>query len=313
MARYLNPAKIGLLVLMQLYVEEAIPSDAIVPVLSFITSHTMGHEAGGTATTQAARWARSERTVSLIISIKDFEKLLGSFPFVMGMPGRKLWDQFLTRLWDINSLDALNEFFENLELLLAKTKEELRKLSEAGVPDMEEGIQIARNSPFGVFIRRAMVEFQRLRFHDSAELWKDFVRYRQPTAHHQKRKNPNFNRLGFDNVLSTGAAEGWSPESVAALTSVTYDDMLTSDHLGTVGVSTDDIELLLDFQIEQMQSKLLKPTTNNANADKSRIRQQSTTGDDEPVSRSPSSELSSSELNTLPEVSCRSLSSVTVR
>lgn len=259
MARYLNPAKIGLLALMQLYVEEAIPNDAIVPVLSFITSHTMGYEAGGPPTTQAGRWAKAERTVSLVITIKDFEKLLGSFPFVMGMPGRKLWDQFLTRLWDINSLDALNEFFENLELLLAKTKEELRRLSEAGIPEMEEGIQIARNSPFGAFIRRAMVEYQRLRFHDCAELWKDFVRYRQPTAHYQKRKNPSFSKLSFDDVLLTGAAEGWSPESVSALTSVTYDDMLTGDRLGTVAVSTDDVEVLLDFQIEQMQSKSLIP------------------------------------------------------
>lgn len=254
MARYLNPAKIGLLALIQLYIEEAIPSDAIVPVLSFITSHTIGHEAGNPPTTQTGRWAKAERTVSLVIGIKDFEKLLGSFPFVMGMPGRKLWDQFLTRLWDINSLDALYDFFENLELLLAKTKEELRRLSEAGVPDMEEGIQIARNSPFGAFIRRAMVEYQRLRFQDCVELWKDFVRYRQPTVYYQRRKNPNFGKLSFDNVLLTGAAEeGWSPESVSALASVTHDDMLTGDRLGKVAVSTDDIELLLDFQIEQMQ------------------------------------------------------------
>lgn len=261
MARYLNPAKIGLLTLMKLYVDEAIPSDAIVPVLSFITTHTTGHDASGPATTQSGRWARAERTVSLIITIKDFEKLLGSFPFVMGMPGRKLWDQFLTRLWDVSSLDALHEFFDDLELLLARSKEEQRRLSEAGVPEMDEGIRIARNSPFGAFVRRAMVEYQRLRFHDCAELWKDFVRYRQPTAHYQKRKNAAFGKLSFDSVLLTGAAEGWSPESVAALSSVTYDDMLTGDRLGTIGVSTDDIELLLDFQIEQMQSTLLAERT----------------------------------------------------
>ncbi|XWW94229.1 hypothetical protein V2A60_002172 [Cordyceps javanica] len=254
MSRYLNPAKVGLLVLIQLYVEEAIPSNAIVPVLSFVTSHTTGHEAGNPSTTQAGRWAKAEHTASLAVTIKDFEKLLGSFPFVMGMPGRKLWDQFLARLWDINSLDALYDFFGGLELLLAKTKEEIRRLSEAGIPDMEEGIQIARNSPFGAFIRRAMVEYQRLRFHDCAELWKDFVQYRQPTVHQQKRKNPNFGKLTFDNILLTGAAEeGWSAESISALASVTYDDMLSSDHVGTVAVSTDDIELLLDFQIEQMQ------------------------------------------------------------
>ena len=123
---------------------------------------------------------------------------------------------------------------------------------------MEEGIQIARNSPLGAFIRRATVEYQRLRFHDCTELWKDFVRYRQPTMHQQKRKNSNIGKPTFDNVLLTGAAdEGWSVESVSALASVTYDDMLSGDHVGRVAVSTDDIELLLDFQIEQMQSRLL--------------------------------------------------------
>ena len=255
MARFLNPAKIGLLALMELYVEEAIPSDAIVPVLSFITSHIMGHDSNGPSSTQAARWAKAERTVSLVVTIKDFEKLLGSYPFLMGMPGRRLWDQFLTKLWDINSLDALNDFFENLQLMLAKTKEELRMLSEQGSPEPEEGIKFARNSPFGAFIRRARLECHRLRFHDFAELWKDFVRYRQPTAHYQRRKNPGFGRLSFDSVLLLGENEGWEADSVSALASVAYGDMLTGDQSGTIPVTTDDVELLLEFQIEQMQSE----------------------------------------------------------
>jgi anaphase-promoting complex subunit 5 len=173
----------------------------------------------------------------------------------MGMPGRRLWDQFLTKLWDINSLDALNDFFENLQLMLAKTKDELRMLSEQGSPEPEEGIKIARNSPFGAFIRRSRLECQRLRFHDFAELWKDFVRYRQPTAHYQRRKNPNFGRLSFDSVLLLGETEGWEADSVSALASVAYGDMLTGDQSGTIPVTTDDVELLLEFQIEQMQSE----------------------------------------------------------
>ncbi|KAH7309006.1 anaphase-promoting complex subunit 5-domain-containing protein [Stachybotrys elegans] len=251
MARYLSPAKIGLLVLIELYTEEAIPPKAILPVLSFITSHIINYDDSPATGAQQARWERAERTVSLVITIKEFEKLLGSYPFLMGMPGRKLWDQFIGKLWDINSLDALNIFLENLPSMLQKSREELRRLGEPE-PEEQTEMKISKTSPFGAFIRRTHVEYQRLRFHDCAELWKDFVRYRQPTAAYQKRKNPNFGRLSFDNVLLLGEQE-WDPEDVATLASVTYGDMLTGDRSGTLPVSIDDIETLLDFQIDQMQ------------------------------------------------------------
>lgn len=256
MARYLTPAKIALLVLVELYTEEAVPSEAVLPVLSFITSRLMDHDSTSANSTQATRWIKAERTVNLVISIKDFEKLLGSYPFLMGMPGRKLWDQFLGKLWDINSLHALHDFFENMPSMLSKSKDELKRMAEAN-EEPEPGIKLFKNSPFGVFIRRARLEYQRLRFHDCTELWKDFVRYRQPTAHYQKRKNPSFGRLSFDSVLLEGEQEDWDPESVSALASVAYGDMLTGDHDGTLPVSTDDVEILLEFQIEQMQSKFL--------------------------------------------------------
>ncbi|KAK5998929.1 Anaphase-promoting complex subunit 5-like protein [Cladobotryum mycophilum] len=252
MARYLTPAKIGLLVLIELYIEESVPSDAVLPVLSFVTSHLMDHDPNGPTSTQLTRWNKAERTVSLVISIKDFEKLLGSYPFLMGMPGKKLWDQFLNKLWAINSLHALEDFFENLSAMFSKTKEELR--SEGLDPDEPEpGVKLSRNSPLGAFIRRARLEYQRLRFHDCTELWKDFVRYRQPTAHYQKKKNPDFGRYSFDNVLLLGELEDWDSDQVAGLASVAYGDMLTGDHSSCLPVSTDDVENLLDFQIEQMQ------------------------------------------------------------
>ncbi|KAH8651748.1 anaphase-promoting complex subunit 5-domain-containing protein [Ilyonectria robusta] len=257
MARYLNPTKICLLVLTELYNEGAVPSDAVLPVLSFITSHLMDHPPAKATADQTARWNRAERTVSLVIAIKDFERLLGSYPFLMGMPGRKLWDQFLGKLWDINSLDALHEFFENLLDMLAKSKEERRRLVELGEleeeEEEEEGIKFSPNSPLGMFLRRARLEFQRLQFHDCTELWKNFVRYRQPTAHYLKRKIPGFGRLSFDNVLLQGEQEDWDHKGVMDLASVAYGDMLTGDQSSTLAVSTDDIEVLLEFQIEQMQ------------------------------------------------------------
>ena len=264
MARYLTPAKVGLLALVELYTEGAVPSDAILPVLSFITAHLLDHDSTDPLSSQEARWSKAERTVSLVVTIKDFEKLLGSYPFLMGMPGRKLWDQFLGKLWNINSLDGLNEFMDRIADMLKKTKEERRGEEDVDAEDAEATdakVRLARNSPFGAFIRRARLEYQRLRFHDCTELWKAFVKYRQPTAHYLRKKNPAFDRLSFDNVLLLGEQDGWDSDSVSALVSVAYGDMLTGNESETVPVSTDDIESLLEFQIEQMQSKVLLPVS----------------------------------------------------
>jgi anaphase-promoting complex subunit 5 len=51
-----------------------------------------------------------------------------------------------------------------------------------------------------------------------------------------------------------GEQEDWDHQSVMNLASVAYGDMLTGDQSGSLPVSTDDIESLLEFQIEQMQS-----------------------------------------------------------
>ncbi|OAQ94418.1 anaphase-promoting complex protein [Purpureocillium lilacinum] len=253
MARYLTPAKIGLLALLELYTEEAIPSEAIMPVLSFITSHIVDHGYSKPQSTQTTRWNKAESTVRLVIAMKDFERLLGSYPFLMGLPGRKLWDQFLARLWEINSLDALHSFFERIGAMLARSKDERRRLDGGESQGEDDHIKLTRNSPYGAFIRRARLEFQRLRFHDCTELWRDFVRYRQPTATYLRRKQPGFGRLSFDEVLRHGENEEWDARSVGDLAAVAYGDMLTGDLNGTVAVSTDDVELLLEFQIDQMQ------------------------------------------------------------
>ncbi|PHH72588.1 hypothetical protein CDD80_4425 [Ophiocordyceps camponoti-rufipedis] len=261
MARYLTPAKIGLLALIELYTEESVPSEAVLPVLTFITSHIL-HDSSALGSREA-RWSKAERTVSLVISIGDFEKLLSGFPVVTGMPGRKLWDLFLAKLWDVDSLDAMHAFFETVPAMLAKAKGEGRSGEEDEDEEDEEKededqpstkkIKLARNSPFGAFVRRCRLEFQRLAFHVCTELWKDFVRYRQTTAAYLRRKNPSLGRLGFDKVLLLGGQDDWDPDGIAALAAVAYGDMLDGDESGTVAVSTDDIEGLVEFQIGRMQ------------------------------------------------------------
>uniref|UniRef100_A0A8H7K242 Anaphase-promoting complex subunit 5 n=1 Tax=Bionectria ochroleuca TaxID=29856 RepID=A0A8H7K242_BIOOC len=254
MAKYLTPAKLGLLVLMELYLEGAMPSDAALPVLSFITSHLMDR------TDQSSRWERAEKTVSLVVSIGDFEKLLGSHAFLMGLPGKRLWDQFLGRLWALNSLDALHIFLDTLPRLLATTKREQlqRHGGEDGWPEVDDDggqtVKLSRHSLLGSFVRRARVEYSRLKWHDTTRLWQDFVRYRQPTAHYMRRNAPStFGRLSFDWVLEEGENESWETGQAMTLASVAYGDMLSGDHMGSLPVSSDDVERLLEFQVQQMQ------------------------------------------------------------
>ncbi|CCC08767.1 hypothetical protein SMACR_05407 [Sordaria macrospora] len=257
MARYLTPAKIGLLALIELYAEEAVPNDAIIPVLSFLASHILDSDLQSTTSTStpgagaaANRWQRAERSIGLVVSVKDFENLLLPFPAVDRLPGRRLWDRFLEKLWGIDSLDALQEFFSLRPRVLARTREELRRMAEAR-EEPPSGILLARNSPLGAFVRKAVLEFTRLQFHHSAELWKAFVKYRQPTVAYWRRRNPQCGRLSFDSVLMEGQHE-WGPftDGIAV---TAYGGMLMGQEDDALPVSTDDVESLLEFQIDQIQ------------------------------------------------------------
>ncbi|KAI0537521.1 anaphase-promoting complex subunit 5-domain-containing protein [Xylaria digitata] len=252
MSRFLNPAKIGLLALIELYTNKIVPTSSIVDVLSFITSHLIDNDITNSASSPIDQWQRSESMISLVVSISEFEKVLTPHTAASGIPGRNLWYVFVDKLWRIDSLDALHGFFDSCSALLEKTKEELRRDAEMGIPPpAPEAIQLSRNSPFGAFVRRSQLEFTRLRFHDAIELWKDFVKYRKTTAAYYGKKTPAFHKLSFDNVLLTGESE-WG-QSVEAIALVAYDDVFRDDLNATAPVSTDDIEKILEFQIDQMQ------------------------------------------------------------
>lgn len=268
MGRFLTPAKIGLLALIEIYVDELVPTSAIIPVLSFITSSLLDREPKPSTYSRSppqSRWSKAESAVSLITSINDFENLLAAYPVAVGLPGRKLWDIFLERLWEVNSLHQLHDFFDRLSHFVIMPREELRNL---GLSEAElEGTRITRNSPFGTFIRRCQLEFTRLSFEDTVELWKDFVRYRQPTSGYRRRRDPSMGPMSFDYVLDAGGQRDWDAEAVNVLASLTYGDFATGDAPSTLPVSTDDVEFLLEFQVDQMQgmpfhsSRPLLPTT----------------------------------------------------
>lgn len=258
MSRYLTAAKIGLLALVDVYVSGAVPDDATVSVLHFMASHlidgllplhVLAH-----APAPADRWEKPATAAALMISIEEFEQVLSPHG-AASLPGRRLWDVFLKKLWRIDSLDALHRFFaDDLRRLLALTKEErLRAVEQGKELPRDDAVRLSRNSPFGAFVRRSRHEFTRLSFQKTAELWESLVRYRQPTAGYWRRWNPGIDSLAFDSVLLAGQHD-WGP-AVHGLVEVVYGDLRAE---GQPDASTRDIEMLLEFQVNQIKSEFLR-------------------------------------------------------
>ncbi|KAK7743804.1 APC5 protein [Cytospora paraplurivora] len=173
MSRFLMPSDISLLALVELYTEGAVPSGAIIPVLSFLASHT-GIDPTKDSSSSRECWQKAHDNIHMVNSVKAFEVLLSPFPAAVGLPGRRLWHLFLAKLWAIDSLDALHNFFDSQPTLLA-TKEDIRRMVEPEDGTQKSRIPLVPNSPLAMFVRKAHLEFNRLHFEDASTLWKDFI------------------------------------------------------------------------------------------------------------------------------------------
>ena len=229
-ARYLTAQKISLLVLLRLYCSSTLPSSATIPILSFILSSTLP------ATSSSARSQRSSPSHNPSFSIDSFEDVLQVH--ASNMPGRTLLELFLKSMWEMNSFDALHSLFDNLsELLMTPSSQE---------GDAQERIYLSKTSPLGVFVRRARLEFDRLQFEDTIALWSSFVRYRAPTAQWSKRL-AGLAASGVDAVIAEmGMQQGDDVYEIA------YGD-LNEPNDGTQGVSVDDLDRILEFQLDRLQ------------------------------------------------------------
>jgi anaphase-promoting complex subunit 5 len=255
MTRFLTPSKIGLLALIEVYTDASVPTPSTIPILSFILSQLLP----ATLKSQTQD-PNSLPTLPFIFDLNAFETVLAPHPSASGLPGRTLWDHFLKKLWDIDSLDALHVFFARRTHLLAKTREEIRKDGEIGIPPpSEDMIMLSHTSPFGSFVRKAKVEFERLRFSDALSLWTAFMRWREDSKVYWSRRNGGLGRWVGDKALGDGEEE-WGPQATEMLELVAYGRLsLEDDEEGIV--STDDVEKLLEFQVEQMQSESTLPLT----------------------------------------------------
>lgn len=241
MSRYLTPSKVALLALTSLYCESVVPNDSVIPVLSFLVSKLLPNYRINDGS------GSPNSSPDLDVAIQDFERIAGSH--VSSVPGRSLLDLFLDKLWKIDSLDALHEFFDNLEEILVRDPTEEREEMDQPPPNR---MQLSRTSPLGVFVRRARVEFSRLRFQDAILLWTAFVKYKEPSMVAWRKKNPTASRTSFDaNIQSIDL------QANSELLDVAY-GRLTDNLEPDETISTSDIEVLLEFQINKLQSMCSK-------------------------------------------------------
>lgn len=254
MGRYLTPAKIGLLALIELYTDAVVPTTSTIEILSFALNQILPAVFLSSQPVDST----SPDHLPFILDLKAFETLLSAHP-TSGLPGRTLWDSFLKKLWDIDSLHALHEFIVRRAFLLARTREEVLRDHEVGIPPpSDDMILLGHMSPFGSFVRRAKFEFERLQFDDTLKLWKVFMAWRQETRAYWARRNGLLHKWAGDRVLKETEEES-GVENAEYLALIAYGEV----DLGTAEddfVSTGDVEKLLEFQVDRIQSKYISGT-----------------------------------------------------
>ena len=107
-------------------------------------------------------------------------------------------------------------------------------------------IRLSKTSPLGAFVRRAQLEFTRLQLDDGIDLWKRFVVYRQSTLSDWQERNFGYTKNSFDANL-VGRFDGRIQEILYGESETTRGKYANA--------SIDDMDKLVEFQVDQMQSK----------------------------------------------------------
>ena len=169
-------------------------------------------------------------------------------PLVREPDARSLWDDFLQNLWRLKSLDAMFDFFRSLPLLLC-----VRAFPDnVHQGSREHPIVPSATSLIGTFLRRAVLEFERLSFEDTISLWQNFELFRRPTL----ETNPS---LGRDFDDKDGQVRFWDEASDEGISAVLNRNLQISDS-GAPATSSYDVEKLITFQIDKIQSAYKLPT-----------------------------------------------------
>ncbi|KAL1959613.1 hypothetical protein VTO42DRAFT_1648 [Malbranchea cinnamomea] len=244
MTRYLTPSKVALLALVTIYTDGAVPNSAIVPVLSFLVSHLLPLDYS--ALMKCPKLEGVEKDGDHTVPLKEFEQATAFLP--SSIPGRTIWDILLTRLWAFDCFDTLDEFFSGLSDIVVKSREEQIRDRNHGIVSEPGRMRLGRASPLGTFVRRAQLEYTKIRFGDAVQLWRAFISYRMPTYKSWAKRNPSGAQAMVDANLASLGVELESP-----LARVVYGDLEEGNDI-RMSLSAKDIERLLEFQVGQLQS-----------------------------------------------------------
>ena len=210
-----------------MYCDGYMAPDATMPVLSFIADQLLPESVCG----QKRRLSTDRPS---LLALEDFSRLLD--PLItrpLPKESKNLWQAFVTISWRIDNLDMLFDFFQSMSLLFEERKSHASP-EEAGVPH----VVLKKASLLGAFVRRAMLEFERLIFHDAVALWQDYERFRAP-AHPKGLYERPFADL--------------DPSPSSTVSQILHRGVEV-DKTSASQASSGDVERLLIFQVEQMQS-----------------------------------------------------------
>ncbi|KAG9832935.1 hypothetical protein KCU98_g12608, partial [Aureobasidium melanogenum] len=230
MSRYLTPSKICILLLVQLYRDGNVPSKSTIPLLSFISKHTI-HRSPLNAADQKPLTPPS---------IQDLEALLGLHE--SAIPGRSLYHLFIDHLWAIHDFVTFTAFLQDQTSVTASLE------------DQGEGSKAkfvcSPTSPIGQFARRCYLESVRLQFSDAYQLWEDLVVFREPTKGNYVERNPE---SPFASYYPDAASANLLQPDQSGASAILLDRMDKQESRPTVPSSLDDVEKVMHFQLGQLQ------------------------------------------------------------
>ncbi|KAG8624236.1 hypothetical protein KVT40_007303 [Elsinoe batatas] len=221
MSRFLSPAKICLILLIDVYHDHEVQPADTIKLLSFISQHILRRNEAIKATGEGSQ-------SPLALSLASFQTLLSSLGSTF--PGRSLYDVFLKSLWRLVSFDQLDSIFE-----------------KSRGPDPETAskcLPISPSSPVGQYLRRCHLEFVRLQFSDAQLLWEDFLIFREPSWSAWATRNPEEAALRDSGGISVD-------DQVSPILLDRQDKRRSDGHDALP--SQDLLEKTVQFQLEQIQ------------------------------------------------------------
>lgn len=244
MSRYLNPSKVCLLALVRLYQQGCVP-EAAIPAILILLAPQIQSETGHLR--RPAQSTNEDLSKQLPFQLSAIEAALA--PYVVTLRNSDdetnqsctLWQLFSSLVVSISNLDIM-------ALLLSETDDMFLAFEESS-----QNLSISTSSPLGVFVRRVKVEFELLQFPEVMQLWHNFAVLRDQLP------------VAEDTSLIISLAQAGHPAQGLQSMRLEYGwaASIISDTVGKGGtlstvLNSCESETILDFQIEQMQSKCYK-------------------------------------------------------